>query len=171
MSLIAHDTCSAQDTSFSTVLPNAAMSTNPHLKKHKNMKNSPASNLSIVALACVLLVAAGAPTSAQNLTNGLVAYWPLDQVQGDKTPDLVNGYDMQLNNLSAADLVDGIRGKCFSFSNQNKTLLSRVHGANDELPINKHAAFTVSLWTKSMAPGRATCECSPKEHVEQRSAL
>src|SRR4026207_9825 len=92
MSLVVHDICSAQDEWFGTVLPNAATSTNPHLKKHKNMKNSPASNLSIVGLACALLVATNAPTSAQNLTNGLVAYWPLDQVQGDKTPDLVNGY-------------------------------------------------------------------------------
>ena len=119
------------------------------------MKNASASNLRLVGLACALLVATNAPTSAQNLTNGLVAYWPLDQVQGDKTPDLVNGYDMQLNNLSAADLIDGIRGKCFSFSNQQKTLLSRVHGANDDLPINKHAAFTVSLWTKVNGTGQS----------------
>ena len=75
-SLVVHDTCSAQDTSFSTVLPNAATLTNPHLKKHKNMKNSPAFNLRIVGLAWCLLVAASPPTSAQNLSNGLVVYWP-----------------------------------------------------------------------------------------------
>ena len=127
--------CSARDMSFSTALPSAAAQ-QTSLARTKDMKNASASNLRLVGLACALLVATNAPTSAQNLTNGLVAYWPLDQVQGDKTPDLVNGYDMQLNNLSATDLVDGIRGKCFSFSNQKKTLLSRVHGANDELPIN-----------------------------------
>ncbi|MEO8429096.1 MAG: LamG domain-containing protein, partial [Verrucomicrobiota bacterium] len=119
------------------------------------MKNLSASDLRIVGLVCALLVTASSPASAQDLTNGLVAYWPLDQVQGNKTPDLVNGYDMQLNNLSAADLVEGIRGKCFSFSNQKKTLLSRVHGANDELPINKQAAFTVSLWTKVNGTGQS----------------
>jgi hypothetical protein len=119
------------------------------------MKKSFISNLRMAGLAGALFVAASAPASAQDLGTGLVAYWPLDQVQGNKTPDLVNGYDMQLNNLSAADLVDGIRGKCFSFSNQKKTLLSRVHGASDELPINKHAAFTVSLWTKVNGTGQS----------------
>src|SRR5437016_1862974 len=37
---------------------------------------------------------------AQTLANDLVAYWPLDEVQGNKTPDLVSGYDMTLNNLT-----------------------------------------------------------------------
>ncbi len=85
--------------------------------------------------------------SAQTLTNGLIAYWPLDQVQGAKTPDVVNGYDMDLNNLTASDLVDGKRGKAFSFDTTRKTLLSRVHSATDELPANKHDSFTVCMWT------------------------
>ncbi|MEK9863957.1 MAG: hypothetical protein VW804_12450, partial [Verrucomicrobiota bacterium] len=31
--------------------------------------------------------------------NGLVSYWPLDEIQGTKTPDLVSFYDMELSNL------------------------------------------------------------------------
>ena len=30
------------------------------------------------------------PAFAQALTNGLVAYWPLDELQGGKTPDVVS---------------------------------------------------------------------------------
>src|SRR5947209_452352 len=78
---------------------------------------------------------------AQTLANDLVAYWPLDEVQGNKTPDLVSGYDMTLNNLTTNDLVAGVSGNCFSFSNARQTLLSRVHSASEDLPINKHDAF------------------------------
>src|SRR6266700_3365266 len=54
---------------------------------------------------------------AQTLTNDLVAYWPLDEVLGNKTPDLVSGYDLTLNNLTTNDLVAGVSSNCFSFSN------------------------------------------------------
>ena len=91
---------------------------------------------------------------AQTLANDLVAYWPLDEVQGNKTPDLVSGYDMTLNNLTTNDLVAGVSGNCFSFSNARQTMLSRVHSASDDLPINKHDAFTVSLWTKLNGTGQ-----------------
>ena len=57
----------------------------------------------VVAMAALL--AGFSNLNAQSLRNGLVAYWPLDEVQGTKTPDLVNGYDMELNNLTAGDLV------------------------------------------------------------------
>src|SRR3989442_3350174 len=59
---------------------------------------------------------------AQTLGNDLVAYWPLDEVQGNKTPDLVSGYDMTLNNLTTNDLVAGISGNCFSFYHESTTL-------------------------------------------------
>ena len=82
----------------------------------------------------------------------LVAHWPMDEVQGGKTPDVVSGYDLTLNNLTAADLVDGKSGKAFSFANAKQTLLSRVHGANDDLPANKHEAFTITMWAKIPVP-------------------
>jgi hypothetical protein len=53
---------------------------------------------------------------------------------------------MNLDNLTAADLVDGRFGKCFRFDNARKTMLKRIHGTNDALPIYNHKAFTVSIW-------------------------
>jgi len=94
------------------------------------------------------------PAFAQALTNGLVAYWPLDELQGGKTPDVVSGYDMDARNLVATNIVPGVRSNAFSFFNARQTLLSRVHAAGDQLPINKHPAYTVSLWTKVNGPGQ-----------------
>ena len=90
----------------------------------------------------------GFTTLNAQLKDGLIAYWPLDEVQGTKTPELVNGYDMELTNLSAEDVVEGRIGNAFSFSNENQTLLSRVHDADDQLPANKHESHTVSMWSK-----------------------
>jgi len=85
---------------------------------------------------------------------GLVSHWPMEEVQGTKTPDVVSGYDMNLNNLTAADLVTGKSGKCFNFSNAKQTLLHRVHSANDDLPANKHAAFTITFWANVAGTGQ-----------------
>ena len=41
--------------------------------------------------------ALGLAVSQAQLSDGLVSYWPLDEVQGSKTPDLVSGYDMDLS--------------------------------------------------------------------------
>ena len=97
---------------------------------------------------CFALVIAGSFNLNAQLKNGLVAYWPLDEVQGSKTPELVNGYDMELTNLSADDVVEGRIGNAFSFSNEKQTLLSRVHDAADQLPANKHESYTISMWSK-----------------------
>jgi hypothetical protein len=94
------------------------------------------------------LYAEGLTSIFPSLGNGLVAYWPLDEVQGSKTPELVNGYDMELTNLSAEDVVEGRIGNAFSFSNEKQTLLSRVHDEADQLPANKHDSHTVSMWSK-----------------------
>ena len=94
------------------------------------------------------LHAEGLASVFPSLGNGLVAYWPLDEVQGSKTPELVNGYDMELTNLSAEDVVEGKIGNAFSFSNEKQTLLSRVHDEADQLPANKHESHTVSMWSK-----------------------
>jgi hypothetical protein len=95
------------------------------------------------------------PRPAPNLTNGIIAYWPLDVVQGTKTPDVIRGYDMQLNNLTEADLVPGKVGNAFSFDASRKTLLSRVHSASDELPANKHESFTIVMWTQIEGIGQS----------------
>lgn len=81
-----------------------------------------------------------------NLVQGIVSYWPLDEIQGTKTPDIASGYDMELENLGPSDLVSGKFGKAFTFEFARKTLLRRTHLAGDELPIYKHRELTVSMW-------------------------
>ena len=89
-----------------------------------------------------------------NLTNDLVAYYPFEEVQGTKTPDKVRGYDMDLINLTAADLVPGKNGNTFQLSNAKQTMIRRVHGTSDLLPVNKHNSFTISFWANVMGPGQ-----------------
>ena len=93
--------------------------------------------------------------SAQGLSDGLIAYWPLDEIQGTKTPDLVNGYDMELSNLTSANVVDGQTGKAFSFSNAEQTLLSRVHNPGEELPANQHESWSLSIWAQVEGTGQS----------------
>jgi hypothetical protein len=104
--------------------------------------------------AALALIPGVNPAFAQALTNGLVAYWPLDELQAGKTPDVVSGYDMQVRNMTETNVVAGTRSNAFSFFNARQTLLSRVHAAGDDLPINKHPAFTISMWTKVNGPGQ-----------------
>ena len=82
------------------------------------------------------------------LARGLVSYWPLDEVRGTKTPDLIGGYDMDLTNLTAEDLVEGQTGMAFEFSHNQQTLLSRIHQAGEDLPANQHESWTLSIWAK-----------------------
>lgn len=95
-----------------------------------------------------LLPHAGVFAQGQSLKTDLVAYWPLDIIQGTKTPDLKNGYDMDLVNLTAADLVPGRKGTCFSFTNSRQTLLKRTNVAGENLPVTNKPSFTVSFWAK-----------------------
>jgi hypothetical protein len=84
----------------------------------------------------------------EDLKVGLVSHWPLDAIVCNKMPDVVSGYDMDIINLTPADIVSGRVGSAVSFSNERQTLLERVHGPDDELPMNKHEAFTLSFWAQ-----------------------
>src|SRR6185436_14458367 len=96
--------------------------------------------------------------TAQNLADGLVSYWPLDAVIGEKTPDLVSAYDLApyfgaghtLTNGSAITLVPGYRSNAVSFVNANQTLLAYIPQSGDDLPINKNSALTISLWVNGV---------------------
>lgn len=83
---------------------------------------------------------------AANLTNQVVALWRLDEVQGTKTPDIVSGFDMDLVNLTAADLTSGKWGNCFRFDAARQTMLARIHNPGEALPIYQYPDFSVSLW-------------------------
>lgn len=89
----------------------------------------------------------GAPP-APNLTNGVLAYWPLDEVQGTKTPDVARGFDLDLVNLTAADVKPGKWGNCFEFNLDRQTMLTRIHAPGEALPMYQHPNFSVSLWVK-----------------------
>jgi hypothetical protein len=81
-----------------------------------------------------------------DLPSGMLCYWPLDSVQGNKTPDLRSWYDMELVNLTEADLVPGRWGQCLQFDSARQTLLQRLSQPGDELPIYPWPSFTISLW-------------------------
>jgi len=101
-----------------------------------------------------MLLAASASQGLAQIDDGLISYWPLDVVQGTKTPDLISFYDMELVNLTSDDLVDGKHGKAFSFSNERQTLLQRVHEPSDNLPANKHESYTLSMWVNVAGEGQ-----------------
>jgi hypothetical protein len=100
-----------------------------------------------------MVVAEGLSSVFSPLAQGMVAYWPLDEVAGVKTPDLVSGYDMELANLTAADLVPGKVGNAFKFDNARQTMLRRVNSPGEQLPINQYPAFTVSFWANVEGTG------------------
>ncbi|MBT5925946.1 MAG: hypothetical protein HOH33_04955, partial [Verrucomicrobia bacterium] len=88
------------------------------------------------------------------VAEGLVSHWPLDEIQGTKTPDIASGYDMDISNLTSDDVVEGKNGNAFSFSNERQTLLSRVHAPDENLPANKHESHTVSMWVNVVGEGQ-----------------
>ncbi|MBE0544243.1 MAG: hypothetical protein IH623_23125 [Verrucomicrobia bacterium] len=87
-----------------------------------------------------------------SITNGLIAYWPLNEVQGTKTFDLVSTYDMNLVNMGPGDVVPGKWGNAFQFNGTN-ALLERINNPGDALPIYNHPDFSVSLWVNGLVQG------------------
>ena len=103
--------------------------------------------------------------SAQ-LRDGLVAHWPLDAISGETTPDVVNGYDMELTNLDDSNVVGGKVGNAFSFSNSDQTLLKRAHEEGEDLPINQHDSFTISFWAKVQGNGQNDLRVFSESNVD-----
>ena len=84
----------------------------------------------------------------------LIVHWPLDEASAGFTPDALGRYPLELVNLSESDLETGRRGQAFAFVGSDETLLARTHGADDDLPINQHGDFSVSLWVKGQGEGQ-----------------
>lgn len=84
-----------------------------------------------------------------DLTNGLVAYWPLDSIAGVKTPDLVSAYDMTVNNMGSSNVVAGKWGNALAFNKTFSQYARRIHNSGDALPAYSRTNFTVSLWVKA----------------------
>lgn len=88
----------------------------------------------------------------------LCAYWPLDLVNELEglfsTPDLAGGsYDLSLQNMDASTFGTEGGRQAVSFNGVDQ-LLFRTHDPGDDLPINKHAGFTISLWVKATGSGQ-----------------
>ena len=99
------------------------------------------------SIPAVLTVSAPPPP---DLAQGMVAYWPLDDLAGGKSPDLASGYDMEAVNLTAADVVPGRWGQAVRFEAARQTLLKRLPQAGELLPIYQHPSFSVSLWVRGL---------------------
>lgn len=105
--------------------------------------NSSGSATSLVAQVIVNVFA------SPNLTNGMVAYWPLDTVVGVKTPDLVSAYDLTINNMASSNVVAGKWGNALAFNGANSQYARRIHNVGDALPAYSRSNFTVSFWAKA----------------------
>jgi hypothetical protein len=105
---------------------------------------------SVTSVVAKLIVS---PLPPPNLTNGLVAYWPLNTVEGTKTPDLANGYDMTLINMTATNLVPGKWGNAMRFYAASASMMERENLPGDKISIySKATNFTVSLWVNGPGP-------------------
>ena len=99
-------------------------------------------------------VKATKPADATGLASGLIAHWPLDEIQDETTSDVVGGYDMDMTNIDDSNVVEGKYGNAISFSNADQTLLWRKNDEGDDLPANQHDSFTVSFWSKVNGTGQ-----------------
>lgn len=109
----------------------------------------------LLSLAAVSLATNLASAQGDSLKTDLVSYWPLDEIQGNKTPDLASGFDFILKNVGAADQVTGKFGMAFNFKKVNKGHLVRNHEPADDLPAMKHESFTLAYWVKANAAGQS----------------
>jgi hypothetical protein len=100
---------------------------------------------------------------ASSLTNGLVAYWPMDQIIGGAvTPDLgPNSFDLKPyfggNNAMPTNfngtniqLVQGVHSNAMSFNAGQQTMLAYISGGYPGLmPPILMTNFTISFWVKA----------------------
>lgn len=84
-----------------------------------------------------------------------MAYWPLDEIQGNKTPDLANGEDFLLQSVGATDQIPGKFGMAFKFKKAKKAHLVRTQDPANDLPAMKNESFTVTYWVRANAAGQS----------------
>ncbi|HWD18171.1 MAG TPA: hypothetical protein VHB20_02740 [Verrucomicrobiae bacterium] len=125
------------------------------------------------ATLAVLAGAAQAQVTYQQVTNGLVDYYPLDIVVTNgttiTTPDYIGGRDMILNNMNSGNLVAATRptlnaastNACLNFSQVGGPTLiyyaskgqNAVDGSGDFLPFCNQLNASMSFWVKVTASG------------------
>jgi hypothetical protein len=109
--------------------------------------------------------------ASPNLTNGMVAYWPLDGITGVKTPDLVSAYDLTLAGTVNPTLTAGKWGSAMSFNAANSQYARRIHNSGETLPIYRRTNFTVSVWVKATPPAAFNWFFSEASTVNNNSAF
>lgn len=110
-----------------------------------------ATNINGATTSLVATVTVQAPP-APALKSGIVAYWPLDSVEGTKTPEIANGYDMTLINMSSTNIVTGRWGNAMQFYASSSSMLERENLVDDQISIySKATNFTVSMWVNGPA--------------------
>ncbi len=112
------------------------------MKTHKRLKTG------VLCLGAGLILAGAARA---DLADGLVSYWPMEEIKGGKVEDAAGDMDMDALNLSDADVVPGILGNAISFDATRQTMLERIHAEGDPLPINQNENLTIAFWTKANA--------------------
>lgn len=111
-----------------------------------------------IQLLLPLAMATGWLGTAQptDLRQGLVSYWPLDELSPDwtSTPDVVSGNDMQAVSFTAGDVVPGKRGNAFQFTPDYQTYLWFKSPSVDEtgLPVTEAPTWTVCVWVNATYP-------------------
>lgn len=109
-------------------------------------------------LAAGVLLASANLLAQTDIRQGLVAYWPLNEVQDlgtgtYTTPDLVSGQDFDLINMDPTASVPGQRGNALVFDGLTQHAV-RFHdlAANTGLPISRNPQFTIAMWIKATLP-------------------
>ena len=85
------------------------------------MKILHARRLFLLLTTVILAPAISALAQGESLKDDLVSYWPLDIIEGTKTPDIASGYDLTLEKLDSDDLITGVLGNAFRFTASQST--------------------------------------------------
>jgi len=88
-----------------------------------------------------------AVTAVQNVTSGLLAYWPLDSVTLSSEDLSIYDNAMVATNIDSSNLVPGRRGNALTFNGADEHLIvSGMSGAS--LPASIYPAYSVAFWVK-----------------------
>ena len=152
--------------------------------KHPTKTQSATVKLTVLLAALAAFTATGQAQSIQQLTNGLVSYYPLDQLSPgttNKTPDLISRRDLLFTPaMSSANIIAGSHpgmGDSTAIMNLSQTAGSGgntimtyqssgqnpLTGAGDFLPFINQRGATMNFWIKGAPAGddsRAWAECA-----------
>jgi len=109
------------------------------------------------SLLTVIAVVFATAVMAQDPRIGLVAYWPMDELQeGDtETPDLANGYHLTLVNMDASAVVEGHRGNALTFDGFSGFLYRDVEAnPSPGLPLSANPQRTIAMWVRGFGAGQ-----------------